>query len=556
MIWTKLSLLTPVPQIPLITNNNFASFERYINTFYDGSIGILTVPLETAGRVKGARGEFVTAVVDNLVVKKQFTNLYDNNNTADYDFYRMYVDTANLGRDACTASTYWPQEDPYFTYIDVQKPYYKISNVKPVAFNTTNLSQVVGVFFDSSTIGGSDFEILLDPCTYANYIVDASNAGRAYMEFIATGYDPSWGTFWKQYKYGADDSSTGSGGYGEVGPGTIGYIPVFDGVYSIADSPFRVAGNALIIDGSIMLNGEEVGPKSYDPILSDDVKMPTAVGGIPADTSVAYLRGKSYDEMFSELLFPTAYPTLTAPSLISFNVVPASGLATFQEIGSVISINVSASFSRGSISPQYSAASPYRSGTPNTYEYTGYGLISYASTSTSDSRTITGYTVTQGNQTGWSCRVLYNAGVQPYDSKGNMYNSPLPSGNSNTIFKTFEGVYPIFATTVSISNPDTKQALVSMLTGQYAPSSSGLALVAEDTTHKQSFDMPMAWVLSRPIVNIQTYNPTFATWSDSGFAEWTTSTVYHTIGGISIPYRRYTYNGAQRAATTIRLRFS
>jgi hypothetical protein len=68
------------------------------------------------------------------------------------------------------------------------------------------------------------------------------------MEFVAVGYDPSWGTTWAQYKYGVDDTSTGVGGYGSVGPGTIGYIPIFDAVYKVGDSPLHIVGTTLTGD--------------------------------------------------------------------------------------------------------------------------------------------------------------------------------------------------------------------------------------------------------------------------------------------------------------------
>lgn len=213
MIWTQLNLYTPVPQLPKILNTNFLSFERYIDVFFDGSLGILTVPLETTGRIKGTRGEFVTAVVDNLIVKRQFTNLYDNNTTADYNFYRMYVDPVTVGRDPCTygidtSSWKFPYEPDGYKVIDVMKPYYKVTNANPIFLGNDNLSQVVGIYFDSSLIGTNPLEVLLDPCLGFKYVVDVSSAGAAYEEFIAIAYDPSWGSTWTQYKYGVEANAS------------------------------------------------------------------------------------------------------------------------------------------------------------------------------------------------------------------------------------------------------------------------------------------------------------------------------------------------------------
>lgn len=199
---------TTWPEVPGIINHNNDEIERMFNLIYDVSRGII-VPVTTTGRVKGGWGEFVHLVTDNLTVKNQYTNLYDNNTTADYNWYTMIVDTATILRDPCTATTYWPFEN-YIGYkiVDVNKPYYKITNEYPVILNNANLSQVVGIYFDSSLIGALPFQILLDPCAGTTYTVDTSYAGIAYVELVATAYDPSWGSTWEQYKYAID----GAGG--------------------------------------------------------------------------------------------------------------------------------------------------------------------------------------------------------------------------------------------------------------------------------------------------------------------------------------------------------
>jgi len=96
----KLYLNTPISQIPKLVNDSFLSNQRYMDSFFDGSLGIIKVPVETAGRVKAARGEFVTSVVDNLVVRNQYTNLFQNITTADADFYNTYIQGAATPRDA------------------------------------------------------------------------------------------------------------------------------------------------------------------------------------------------------------------------------------------------------------------------------------------------------------------------------------------------------------------------------------------------------------------------------------------------------------------------
>jgi hypothetical protein len=308
------------------------------------------------------------------------------------------------------------------------------------------------------------------------------------------------------------------------------------------------------IDGSILASRVIYDPSMLDPSLS----MPLTVGGIPAGTKVYDLRGDSVTTILNDLLFPTQYPTLTGPSN-SFTITPTSGSATLQEVGAVININSVASLNRGSISPQYSAASPYRSGLSNGYDYSGTGLVDVSSAVSPNNQTITSYTVLIGNQPNWTSRIYYDAGVQPYDNKGNIYNTPLAAGVTGTISRTFEGVYPLFATTVNITTL-TQQSLNSMLSGNNI----SMTVFAETGGNKQKFEIPTAWTgppTNRPLVAVQQYNTVSAQWEYPGGTAatslllWTTSAVTETVQGNIINYTRYTYNGTDRSSVQIRLVF-
>ncbi len=284
---TQLYLDTFIPEYPKIINGNFASVSRYVDVFYDGSLGILTKPLNTTGRVKGARGEFVTVVVDNLIVKNQFTNLFDNNTTADYNFYKLYIDPAVQPRDPCTASDFWPAEYAGNKYIDVNKPYYKIQNIgEYYVLNNNNLSQVVGIFLDPSLVSPTNqFKVILNPITGANFTADSSAAGDPsmgtgfYVEFVAVAYDPSFGTTWAQYKHGLPVVGTGSGGGGGIGgSGTAPHIPIFNSGTTIADSVLTMTGSTLntfaqTVDGIITLTNKQIKGVATPTNLSDAVNL-------------------------------------------------------------------------------------------------------------------------------------------------------------------------------------------------------------------------------------------------------------------------------------------
>lgn len=306
--------------------------------------------------------------------------------------------------------------------------------------------------------------------------------------------------------------------------------------------------------GKIIISSDSSGGGSgvYESIFDPSVKMPNSVGGISANTAVSDLEGKTFSQLFDELLFPTAYPSLTNPSA-TFSISPSS----LQEIGSIINITATATFNRGSISPQYSASSPYRSGLPNNYDYEGTGLSDVSSSSLSNVQTINNYTVIPGNQPNWQSRIYYDGGVQPYDSKGNPYNSPLSTGVTSFISRTFEGVYPIFATTVNITVL-TKQSLVSMISGNNII----INLVGEiSLLNRQTFELPNDWLSSRPLIGIQQYNTLTLAWEYPGGSAaaslliWSVSSSTEVIQGNTINYTKYTYNGIQRSSVQIRLIF-
>ncbi len=246
----------------------------------------------------------------------------------------------------------------------------------------------------------------------------------------------------------------------------------------------------------------------------------------------------------------TYYPTLTSPFNAFSKTLP---LGSLFEIGEVQTINFTAGFNRGSISPAY-GTSGSRSGLPSTYNYTGTGLPTTVSSSAlSDSQSISNTTLT-GIQT-WTSSITYLAGEQPLNSKGGNYSSPLASGTTGIQSVSIEGAYPIFATTVNI-NTQTKQTLVSMTTTTVV-----YTLKTESGGHKQSFEIPDAWLSAKPLQGIQTWNAFTSAFEYQGgtagtsLTYWTTSADSQTIQGNSIGYQKYTYNGVDRASVIIKLIF-
>ena len=260
------------------------------------------------------------------------------------------------------------------------------------------------------------------------------------------------------------------------------------------------------------------------------------------------LTGKSYTKLFEELLVPTLYPTLTSPS----NTF-SSTANNLYEIAQSITFSVTAGFNRGSINPAF-GTNGFRAGLPNTYHFNGAQLPANVSlTNLSLTENITSYTVLKGLQT-WTSDITYSIGQQPKNSKGGNYNSPYSAGTTGILTINTEGVYPIFATTVTIDTW-TKQPLVSMLYGNNFV----FNMVAETGGDKQTFAMATDWLTARPITGIQTFNTVSNQWEYQGgsagtsLTYWTQTPDTAVIQFNVINYTIFTYNGVDRANVQIKI---
>jgi len=187
---------TLIPEIPTIINNNFVVVQNYLDLIYNSSMGAIIVPVNTSGKIQGAQGQFSTIVVDNLVVKNQYTNLYGNSNSADSDYVNCYISSDSSYRDASIGM--W--EDIRFKYIDVQTTYYKIRNDVSYGFNSQTVGQIIQFLFDASA--ETRFNIKLDPST--EIYISAADSSMAWMKLICYKIDPSKGSFWINREWGGN----------------------------------------------------------------------------------------------------------------------------------------------------------------------------------------------------------------------------------------------------------------------------------------------------------------------------------------------------------------
>ena len=275
------------------------------------------------------------------------------------------------------------------------------------------------------------------------------------------------------------------------------------------------------------------------------------VGGLQTGS---VLTGKTANEILQDILVPELFGTLTNASA-SATRTPTT---TFYEIGDTIpTLTINASFDRGSIDPQYQSDSPFRSGLPNTYTYSGPDIDTTPKsiTSLTDSQSITDYEVTLGSQN-WSVSIDFDAGVQPKGSKGTEFDSPLAAGTRSNSTTNIVGAYPNFATTSNITTL-TKQTLVNMSTANNV----AYTLVTESGGNKQKIQISDTWLNARPLVGIQQFNTVSSQWEYPGGSAaaslliWTTSSVTQVIQGNTIDYTQYEHNSPDRDSVQVRLVF-
>lgn len=162
------------------------------------------------------------------------------------------------------------------------------------------------------------------------------------------------------------------------------------------------------------------------------------VGGIEAGTT--YPMGTDLETIISDLLEPTLYPTLTAPSAsITY------GANQYYAVGATVSaMDATVALNRGTIAPSY-GTSGYRSGAATGYAIATTGADTEYSDSSENSGTFNIPALTRATKgtivvTGTAS---YAAGEQPKDSKGNDYQTALAAG-SVTASKTLTFIQPYY----------------------------------------------------------------------------------------------------------------
>ncbi len=208
------------------------------------------------------------------------------------------------------------------------------------------------------------------------------------------------------------------------------------------------------------------------------------LGGI---TSGYVMTGKTFSEILRDLLSPALNPTIVAPSN-TFTMSPFTNGQNL-EVGTGVTITFTAGFSRGSISPAYCGGDPNRSGLPNTYNYTGTGLVTTGSTAPTNVQTVSSYTILAGTNA-WFSTVSYDSGTTAaFNSACGVFSPALAAGTTGSIARTLNGIYPYFYGKVAsggapagINRPAATAALVTGGTKVVASSTGTISITFSATS--------------------------------------------------------------------------
>lgn len=182
---------------------------------------------------------------------------------------------------------------------------------------------------------------------------------------------------------------------------------------------------------------------TYESALTDtSTNVPTAVGGIGTNNTVADLNGLTQNQMWDKLLFPTINPTGGGNS---------AGLsddsANLVYIGITQNVELDPSANRGTLSnPSGNWAGDVTEVWLTKPDGSQVDLSSGITAPTGIAPYVdNGHLVVQGsNGNTWSVTVTFDQGPMPEDSTGADFPSARFNGGTKTANTKFEGVWPIY----------------------------------------------------------------------------------------------------------------
>lgn len=307
-----------------------------------------------------------------------------------------------------------------------------------------------------------------------------------------------------------------------------------DGLMSAQDKKNLDALSALLNEEGIV----ELSTSYQSGIEDTTLAMPTAVGGFAAGTTVGQLNGKSYNEMFDDLLFPSVNPSHGTPSLTGFALNPST---TPVEIGTAVA-SISEAGLNKSTWTTYNNSLSYAGDITSTV-YT----IKINGTEYSDITALPEKYTTLGSQT-YKAVVNYGVGPVPVNNKGVAVESLACPASNVSATRTVNVTCPWFASTVTAGEL-TKQSLVSW------NATAGAMSTGEFTVMPHTAEAPQMFKVPRVATLLQMYNTVAKAFETVSLSDWTKTEVEETVNGVEHTYYTYTYNGSNRGSVKLIVKF-
>lgn len=265
----------------------------------------------------------------------------------------------------------------------------------------------------------------------------------------------------------------------------------------------------------------------YKSVLADNIATVNALGGIPAGTTVAQLKNKTFSQLFDELIFPTVNPRFDNPTAF-LGLKSTSTTPTIQEVGTTgASVPVAASFNT-----EYNPGAIKIAGVKK--QNRGGDLKSnesfiYINNAPANKEFPT--EIPEGSII-YKYRAAYAQGPQPLDSKGNNYQAPLPAGTVDSAAVTIKGVYPYF------TNKDNNEAFAKL-----ALTTSNILSAVKfkaEGPNKHTFKLPVKYTLTE----VELLNTLSGKYENYGIDKFTKTTENIKVQGKQVSYAVYTRNDA------------
>lgn len=281
----------------------------------------------------------------------------------------------------------------------------------------------------------------------------------------------------------------------------------------------------MIDSSSKIVNLAEI--LKYKSALSENIATVNALGGIPAGTTVAQLKNKTFSQIFDELIFPTINPTFEVPTA-SLSLKSTSTTPIIQEVGTTgASVPVAASFN--------TVYNPGAIKIAGVKKQNRGGDLNSASSFIYINNTPTNKTfpteIPEGVIT-YKYRAAYAQGPQPLDSKGNNYQTPLPAGTVDSPSVVINGVYPYF------TNKDNNKDFAKLALTIY----NNLSVVKfkAEGPNKHAFKIPAKYTLTK----VELLNTLSGKYENYDINKFTKTIENINVQGKQVSYAVYTRNDA------------